>query len=348
MTYVSKITEYAVAADARGDVHVIYRNQPSGPNEIAYLRWDGQTWSAPEVIAAGREYLGEIALAVEDSGRVHAAWIKVPPYRRELHYRCRDESGWSAEQTLNPARPTASSPAIGADGEGRIHVIWEDTRQARRDLYALHCLEGQWSAEERLTRLPTVPSSLEASLAVDARGNAHLAWSDNRNDYHGVYYRRWSPAAGWSRHERVTIVPSDAKSPSLAVDGSGHAHLVWCDNRDGNREIYYLQRPPDEPWGPDGPGPASRPSVRCVPNPFRSATAIRAYVPTAGSWAVRIYDVQGRLAWSCPLSAAGAGEHALDWSGRTDDGQALAHGLYFVRVSGCGRSAATRVVLTRP
>jgi len=331
-------------------VHLAWRIEPRGPNELAYLRWDGQAWGAPETIASADGRLAELALAVDDSGRVHVAWIHVPRTggRRELHYRCRDEAGWSTELSLNPEHPTAWRPVIGADGEGRIHVVWEDTRQGRRDLYALHGQGGQWTAEERLTRLPRVSSSLEASLAVDARSTVHLAWADNRNDYHDVFYRRWFPATGWSHHERVTIEPSDAKSPALAVDHSGNAHLVWCDNRDGNREIYYLQRPPDEPWEPDEPGHAATPAVRCFPNPFKSATGIHAIVPAAGNWAVRIFDLQGRLVRTYAVNASQAGEHVLEWGGRTDDNQALARGLYFVRVSGHGRSAATRVVLGTP
>jgi hypothetical protein len=335
----------AIAADEEGSVHLLWKDRRTGPHEIHYRRWDGQDWGPDEQVAASGTYLVEQALAV-GGGRVHVVWVMTPPYRRELHYRYRGDAGWSPELTLNPEHATASNPVIGADSEGRVHVVWEDTRRGGRDLYAIHFLEGQWTPEERLTRLPT--QSLEACLAVDAKGTAHLAWSDNRNDYYDVYYRRWTPETGWSAHERLTIDPSDATDPALAVDRSGNAHLVWTDNRDGNREIYYMQRPPDEPWEPNGPGNGARPSVRCLPNPFRAATSIHAYLPAAGDWAVRIFDLQGRLVRTYAVTSSQAGEQILDWGGRTDDDGALPHGFYFVRVSGHGRSASTRVVLTRP
>jgi hypothetical protein len=347
----SRITEYAVAADSLGAVHLIWRDQSNGPNEIGYVRWDGQAWSPVETIISSRNYLGELALAVEDSGRVHVVWVTLsaPSYVREVHYRCRDAAGWSPELTLTTPSARAWTPVIAADGDGRVHVVWEDNRPpGDRSLYAMHQLQGQWTPEERLLRLPGLEMPLEANLAVDARGTAHLAWSDNRNDYRDVYYRRWSPNTGWSPHERVTSHPTDATSPALAVDRSGNAHLVWCDSRDGNREIYYMQRPPDEPWEPVNPGDGKNPTVQCLPNPFKTETAIHAFLPSAGDWAVHIFDLQGRLVYTYRVTASQAGDQILTWGGRMDDDQVLSRGVYFVRLSGNGRAAFTRAVLSPP
>lgn len=348
LTEASRITEYAVATDDSGNVHVVWRSQPSGPNEISYLRWDGQGWGPQEQVATSSASLGELALAVDGEGRVHVVWIQVQLFGRELRYRQRDAMGWSSEVALNPAHTTAWSPVIGADRGGRVHVVWEDARLGETNLYALHCQAGQWTMEERLTRLPTLSSPLEASLVIDAKGTAHLAWSDDRNEHRDVYYRRWSPETGWSLHERVTVDSGDAQSPALSVDRSGTVHLVWCDDREGNREIYSMQRPPDGPWEPVNPDTGGGPSVRCYPNPFKAATGIHAHLPAAGPWAVRIFDLQGRLVYTYRTTASQAGPLTLDWVGQTDDDQTLSRGPYFVHVSGHGQAASARVILISP
>ncbi len=334
-----------LVTDADGRVHMAWKDNRDGPHAIYYRCWNDGAWGPEELIARAGNWLIEQDIAVGGDGRVHAAYVRIPLFKRELHYRCRADTGWTADTLLTQSQSQVWEPCVGSDAEGRVHVIWEDVLQGDRDLYAMHCLDGQWTAAERLTNLPT--SSLLPNVAVDARGTLHLVWSDDRNAYHNLYFRRWTAADGWSLHERVTIDSSDAYRAVMTTDASGNVHMVWSDNRDGNKEIYYAMRPPDEPWGPEDPDPGSF-SVRCLPNPCRGGTCIRAHLPAAGDWTVRIFDLQGRLMGTVRETVAGAGYHDIDWNGRTGSGQWMPLGLYFIRVSGGDRTATTRLVYARP
>jgi len=68
------------------------------------------------------------------------------------------------------------------------------------------------------------------------------------------------------------------------------------------------------------------------PNPFNPATTIPVIVAAAGDVDLTIYNVLGqpvRPVWSGPLAA---GEHRLTWDGRDAQGQAVAAGVYLVRL----------------
>src|SRR3972149_2604753 len=48
----------------------------------------------------------------------------------------------------------------------------------------------------------------------------------------------------------VVVGPETALSPSLAVDHSGNLHLVWSDDRSGERGIHYARSTDGTTWTP--------------------------------------------------------------------------------------------------
>ena len=68
------------------------------------------------------------------------------------------------------------------------------------------------------------------------------------------------------------------------------------------------------------------------PNPFNPRTEIRFSLPTRQDVSLRIYDVEGRLVRTLVQGRQDAGEHAITWSGRNEQGGQTASGLYFYRL----------------
>ncbi len=92
-------------------------------------------------------------------------------------------------------------------------------------------------------------------------------------------------------------------------------------------------------------GPVLLPAA---PNPFNPRTMIRFRLETAGPVTLRIYDLAGRLVRT--LVDGGeleAGLHQVAWQGRSDQGQALASGLYFPRLQVGSEVRTGRVVLAK-
>ncbi len=97
------------------------------------------------------------------------------------------------------------------------------------------------------------------------------------------------------------------------------------------------------PAGPDHPG------LRATgPNPFFAATTI-AYDLTRDADDVRldVLDLAGRHVRALHRGAAGAGDHAIVWNGRDDDGLRVPPGVYFARLASRGDVRQLRLVLLR-
>jgi len=64
-------------------------------------------------------------------------------------------------------------------------------------------------------------------------------WHDDRNGNYEIYYKTsTNNGESWSSDVRLTDDDSDSQYPTIAVNGND-IHVVWHDNRDVNREIYY-------------------------------------------------------------------------------------------------------------
>jgi hypothetical protein len=85
------------------------------------------------------------------------------------------------------------------------------------------------------------------------------------------------------------------------------------------------------------PGDGAAPVLVAHPNPFNPRTRIEFGVPRAGRVALRLYDVQGRLARTLVNESMPEGRHAVEL-----DGDALASGIYMMRLQLPGGGAVTR------
>jgi len=85
----------------------------------------------------------------------------------------------------------------------------------------------------------------------------------------------------------------------------------------------------------------------CRPNPFRNTTNLSFNMPRDGRAVVRIYDVSGRLVRTVDDSYREAGPHQVLWNGSNGSGDAVANGVYFVRLEAAGDSKTRKVVFLR-
>ena len=83
------------------------------------------------------------------------------------------------------------------------------------------------------------------------------------------------------------------------------------------------------------------------PNPFADATTIRFDLPEAGVVQVQIFDLMGREVATLVDAPLGAGTHEVTWNGALSNGQAIASGLYLVRLQAGGQSTTQRMTRVR-
>ncbi len=116
---------------------------------------------------------------------------------------------------------------------------------------------------------------------------------------------------------------ADLSRPLLRIE-----NLRVDGNETSDREIQ-IEADPNAPARPVR-------SLSAVPNPFNPATTIDFVVVGVGGQSVPvevgIYDLSGRLVRTLVDQSFAPGAHQRVWSGRNDDGQQAASGVYFLRM----------------
>ncbi len=83
------------------------------------------------------------------------------------------------------------------------------------------------------------------------------------------------------------------------------------------------------------------------PNPFRASTVVRFDLASSGNVVMNVFDAAGRAVRSIAVDGLEAGRHSLAWDGRTDRGERVAPGVYFVRLTSAGALGASGRDVTR-
>ena len=85
-------------------------------------------------------------------------------------------------------------------------------------------------------------SSWNPAIAVDPSGDLHVAWEDPTPGNWEIYYKQSTDGGStWTTSQRLTWNSGSSSSAAIAVDSSGHLHVVWNDDTPGNSAIYYKQ-----------------------------------------------------------------------------------------------------------
>jgi hypothetical protein len=76
--YAARLDDYAMASDSAGDIHLVLVGRASSDQkslDVLHVRWDGSTWSQPEIIA---NYAGDVAewprVAIGNGNQLHVVW----------------------------------------------------------------------------------------------------------------------------------------------------------------------------------------------------------------------------------------------------------------------------------
>jgi len=170
---------------------------------------------------------------------VHVVWYDDRDGNDEIYYRQSTDGGssWEADTRLTDNSAYSYIPTVSVSDQ-IVHLVWVDTRDGNDEIYYKRSTDGgsSWEADTRLS------NNFAASYypSISASGLVVLVvWEDNREGNNEIYCK--SSADGginWGAETRLTSNSAASNNPSVAVSSS-FMHVVWQDNRDANREIYY-------------------------------------------------------------------------------------------------------------
>jgi hypothetical protein len=83
------------------------------------------------------------------------------------------------------------------------------------------------------------------------------------------------------------------------------------------------------------------------PNPFNPSTTVPFELEGRGRVFIQVYDVNGKLTRTLLNEVKSAGKHEIAWDGRNDTGEAVASGVYFVKMKAGRFTAVQKAVLVK-
>ena len=205
-----------------------------GP-EIQVTAYDSLNASTSPVVACG------------DSSRVYVVYQRTVSGNAELYYAVyrSDTRVMGPEQQLTNDPAFSGLASVAATRDGVVNVVWTDTRiLGRNQIWWKRFVPGiGWSADSQI-----VVSSGQAttpSLAATRSGHLHLVWRDTRDGNNEIYYKEYTPAAGWDLVDtRLTINSASQIQPQVDADPLDNVYVVWTDSRvsSSDPDIWYIDR----------------------------------------------------------------------------------------------------------
>jgi len=83
------------------------------------------------------------------------------------------------------------------------------------------------------------------------------------------------------------------------------------------------------------------------PNPFNAAVTLRYTIPTDGEVSLTVFDLSDRVVRRLWSERRESGRYTIVWTGRDENGRAMASGVYFVPLITGNTMVVERVTLLR-
>lgn len=101
------------------------------------------------------------------------------------------------------------------------------------------------------------------------------------------------------------------------------------------------------PVGVDDPVATKLGLAQNMPNPFNPKTTIAFTLPAPQDVTIDVFDISGRKVVTLLSDSLGAGRHFVEWTGRDADGQRVASGVYFYRMTAGEEEFSKKMVLLK-
>jgi head-tail adaptor len=211
--------EPRVAMNARGDALVAWRVDSARGSLVRASSYRADAgWSRPRTVSDLHAFSdsGSHHVAIDERGDAIVVWFAQRHRPLFVEEASRDAEGrWRARRVLAKAG-TVERPEVGMDARGDTIVAWWEVGH---EWARVRPVSGRWAAVRMVSK-----SGGPASLAVDRRGDALLAWSDRTGITAAA---RRATHAGWKTSR---VAPGGALAePTVSIAPSGECVVTWFD-----------------------------------------------------------------------------------------------------------------------
>jgi hypothetical protein len=259
-----------------------------------------------------------------------------------------------------------AQPRIGVGSDGRVEVAWLGTQPSGLGLTYHQAFDSTGIALTSPSPLGLLSSIVDAAPSISVSGSLSVVTWEARDDgdwsvWMQAFEQGGIPVTGVLRVDQ-DVLGADQLDPTVGLDATGHATVLWADSRSASSGIDIVGRAfsfistavsePPEPSPapvPDPVPPAGRfRTGPARPNPFAGAVGMPIESADGVAWvSVRVVNVRGQVVATLHDGPLPPGARMLRWDGRDSRSKDAGSGIYWIVTEGGGERHATRVVQLR-
>ena len=239
----------------------------------------------------------------------------------------------------------------GVNGSGSTFLVWHADNGSQKELF-LTVLNASGSP---VFATKPVTDSIDAKpglpkISVDPLGYCLATWLDSRTGHKTAFRQIYDPFGNpVETNLPVYAVSGPYMQPPATAGYRGKGIFVWSDARAGGLQVYASQNlySPTAADGEPEPLPTAFNLEQNHPNPFNPTTTIRFDLPRSGQVRLEVFNIVGQKVRTLADGFLSAGNHAVVWDGRSEDGHTLASGVYLYRLVGDGFTRTRQMILVK-
>ncbi len=192
-----------------------------------------------------------LAVAVDSNLTVHVALARDQTPGSLMYWERSNSGTWTVQRETIPGTCSPGDISIAVTTANTVMVVRRDCPLSGTgtDIYSsVRNSPGNWTTDNISSSCcsycPNQSNAYLPDIFAASDGGIRAAWADGRCGSHDtdIYYREWVPSTGWNGKPIVQVVNNSGASyyPSIAVDESGEAHIVWADDYNSPFAYYRL------------------------------------------------------------------------------------------------------------
>jgi peroxiredoxin len=335
-----------VIAVSGTNIYVFYHSYRNEKYDIYYKKSvnNGIDWGAETKLTTGLIMSMYPTVAV-DAQYIMVAWQDFRDGNWEIYFSRSANGGasWSLDTRITSNTAASWGPSIAVQIP-YVQLVWVDERNGNKEIYQQRSVfaGSSWLPAVRLTNNSASSQYPQVTLS-DAL--VHVVWTDTRDNNSEIYYKlSTNYGQSWGVDTRLTNYPGISDVPSVNAIGL-YVHVVWCDNHDGNYEIYYKQNPTGNSIGINKIStevPVEFSLSQNYPNPFNPATKIRFEVPENTFVRIRVFNVLGNESGVLVNEKLSSGIYEVEFNADN-----LPSGVYFCKMEAGNFNNAKKMLLIK-
>lgn len=193
-----------------------------GAWDILAKVYSGGAWGPTFNVSSDTASSSEARVAIDSAGGFHVIWQSAG---QEVYYRRRNaDGGWGDKTRLDHTSNRSGVGSIAIAPNGFVHVVFSEGDGPGWEVFHTYFNGTSWSAPVNVSNHGGASDDISPALAIDAYGRLYTAW----HDYNNIFFSsRQDLGSPWSARETIVGGKYLATDPTIAVDGSGVAHVLW-------------------------------------------------------------------------------------------------------------------------